>query len=956
MKKLINFLFLVFLAESAFGQTYPFRTYSIEQGLSESVVNALAQDDEGYIWLGTGYGLNRFDGIRFESFFEEDGLNSNRIQSLYKDQDGILWIGTEEGVNYRRGDSIYTNPVFAPLSNSTVISIFQDRAGYTWFGTDGQGLWRYSGNGALIHYSTSNGLADNRIRAISEAENGDLWFATRNGITMLSNGNFRNYTTEDGLPDNRTWDIKAGNSELVWIASRMGLVRFDGEGFEVMDESAGLVNNQTRTISLTENGGVWVGTEEGLSFYDGENFRNYEMGSGLSNQIIYSSIIDREENIWLGTYGGGANLFLGDYFENFSTDHGLPNNLVISITEFEDKIWIGMYGGGITSVADGVFNDYGINRRLPDNQVYKIVTDSEGRMWIGMREGLARLENDNLKVFSEDEFPFEKVRDIMETDAGDFWISTYEDGIVRLDEDGYTVYNEENGLADNTVLKSIETADGSVWIATYGGVSQFKDGEFQSFAIQEGLPNNGVMNITEDNEGTVWASTFGGIAWFDGLRFQSITPEDGLPDRVCYFITQSRDGHYWIGTTNGIIRFEAGVYFNAFEEDREQAFQLLTKDQGLIADELNLGAVFEDKDGHFWFGSVEGVSHFDPSAYQGNPVPPQVHILGVNASGREYGSVENLKLPPDENFVEITYSGINFTAPNRIIYEYRLSEIDPDWQRTTSRSATYPSLPPGEYTFQVHARNVNGIWSEDIQTIDFSITAPFYLQWWFLLLIFSVIVGIILLFYNYYRVRKMVDIERMRVRIASDLHDDVGASLTEIALQSDFLQAGDLPPDFSQSLSQIGKQCRRIVSSLDDIVWSIDARNDTLGDLTDRMQDYVLNTLEQKNMYVKYDFENLNMDNKVPVSLKENLYLIFKESVNNIAKYSNGDLVHIKMHSRNGGFEFSISDNGTSGAGLGKKKSGQGLRNMEMRAKRIGADINFNNENGFSISVKGKLK
>ncbi|MEX0721958.1 MAG: two-component regulator propeller domain-containing protein [Balneolaceae bacterium] len=953
MKKVIVIcLLLTGFYEITEAQRYPFRTYSIEQGLSESVVNAVVQDDAGYIWLGTGYGLNRFDGIRFENFFEEKGLNNNRIQSLYKADNGVIWIGTESGINYMQSDSIYSAPVFEPLLNSSVISIFQDRLGNLWFGTDGEGVWQYSDDDNLIQYSTSNGLGDNSVRAITENENGAIWFATRDGLTILRDGNFRTFTTESGLPDNRIWDIEFDKRGNVWIASRSGLVRYNDGELEIINESTGLVNNQVRTVSITEDGGVWAGTEEGISFYDGENFRNYQVGSGLSNQIIYSSIIDREGNLWFGTYGGGVNLFLGDYFENFSTDHGLPNNLVTSITEYEDNIWIGMYGGGVTSVSDGVFNDYGLNSRLPDNQVYKIFTDSYQTMWIGMREGLARLDGSDLKIFSDDQFPFRKVRDIMETSSGVFWISTYEDGIVRYDGEHFTLYNEENGLASNTVLGSVEGENGSVWIATYGGVSQFKDEEFQSFAIQEGLPNNGVMNILKDRDGTIWVSTFGGIAWFDGLRFQSITPQDGLPDRVCYFIDQSKDGHYWIGSTNGVIRFDASIYFGS-ETDQEQAFQLLTKEQGLIANELNLGAVFEDRDGHFWFGSVEGVSHFDPVAYEGNPVPPQVHIIGINASGREYGSVKELKLPSDENFVEITYSGINFTAPNRIVYEYRLSEIDPGWQRTTARSAKYPSLPPGNYTFEVHARNATGAWSQDIETISFSITAPYWMQWWFYLLILLIMIGIILLFYNYYRVRKMVDIERMRVRIASDLHDDVGASLTEIALQSDFLQAGDADSEFKKSLNQIGRQCRKIVSSLDDIVWSIDARNDTLGDLTDRMQDYILNTLEQKNMRVNYHFEDLNMDNKLSVSLKENLYLIFKESVNNIAKYSNGDQVNIKMHSRNGSFEFTIFDNGT--ADLGKKKSGQGLRNMEMRAKRIGADIEFKNENGFKISVKGKL-
>jgi signal transduction histidine kinase len=219
---------------------------------------------------------------------------------------------------------------------------------------------------------------------------------------------------------------------------------------------------------------------------------------------------------------------------------------------------------------------------------------------------------------------------------------------------------------------------------------------------------------------------------------------------------------------------------------------------------------------------------------------------------------------------------------------------------------------------------------------------------------FLVVLGIIYLFYNYYKARKMIDIERMRVRIASDLHDDVGASLTEIALQSDFLQAGGAETDFKKSLEQIGKQSRKIVSSLDDIVWSIDARNDTLGDLTDRMQDYILNTLASKNMKVNYDFSELKMDNKLPVPVKENVYLIFKEAVNNIAKYSNGDQVDIIMKNDNGYLVFSITDNGTSGRS--SKKTGHGLRNMDMRAKRIGATLTINSEDAFTIKVEGKLK
>lgn len=955
MKKIQLIIFLLIgIFQLAEAQRYPFRTFSIEQGLSESVVYDMVQDDDGYIWLGTGFGLNKFDGIRFQTYFENDGLNSSRIRSLHKSRDGKIWIGSEGGVNYLNADSIQSKPVLEPLNTTTVISIFEDKAGNLWFGTDGNGVWQYDGEEFLTQYTTLNGLVDNRIRAIEERPNGELWFGTRAGITILKDGNFVNLTRENGLRNERIRTIKADPNGGVLIGSRDGLLYYNLGEFKNFTTDEGLVNNLVQTITIDGEEGVWIGTEEGVSFFDGSGFKNYTVESGLSAKIIQSALKDNEDHIWFGTYGGGVNLFLGDYVANYNNEQGLPNNLVTSFSEDENGvIWIATFGGGIAALQNDIFIDHSLNEDLPDNQIYTLFRDSKQRTWVGMGDGLAYIEQGEVKVFDAETFPYPRVRNIMETSEGVFWISTYDDGIIRYNGEQFEQISVGDGLVSNRVLVSVEGDDGSIWIGTYGGITRYKDGEFQSFAIQEGLPNNAVMNLEKDDEGTIWASTFGGIAWFDGLKFQSITRNDGLPDDVCYFIHQGKDGLFWIGTTNGVVRFDADIYFGRKKADRASAFKVLNTEQGLIADELNLGAVYEDRSGKLYFGTVEGFSRFDPDSYEGNPVPPKVHITEIIASGRQYQAGKPFILSHEENYLEIQYAGINFTAPNQILYEYKLSGIDPDWQQTSDRLVKYPSLPPGDYVFKVHARNINGAWSEEVEEVRFSITAPFWMQWWFWILIILVIVGIIYLFYNYYRARKMIDIERMRVRIASDLHDDVGGSLTEIALQSDFLLAGGADPEIKKSLEQIGKQSRKIVSSLDDIVWSIDARNDTLGDLTDRMQDYILHTLEHKNMVVNYDFEELNMDNKLPVSVKENVYLIFKEAVNNIAKYSNGDQVDIKMENDHGNFVFEITDNGSSGKGT--KKTGHGLRNMDMRAKRIGANITIDTENGFTIKVEGTL-
>tara|TARA_R110000868_G_scaffold304437_7_gene565057 strand:+ start:33693 stop:36563 length:2871 start_codon:yes stop_codon:yes gene_type:complete len=947
----IIFIFGVF--PLVFSQTYPFRTYSIQDGLSESVVNAILQDNDGYLWFATGYGLNRFDGENFESFFEESGLSHSKVLSLYQARDGKIWIGTAQGVNVLVDDSIYTPKSLIGLNSSEIISIHEDIEGHMWFGTDGDGVWHNVSQDQVVLYSTSQGLLSNQVRSIAETKDGDIWFATRGGLTRLSNGNLRNYTTSDGLPENRTRDVKVDENGFLWIATRDGISKFDGNSFTNFGSELGIIDPKVQTLALANDGSIWVGTEGGVSQFKDGNFKNYTTNEGLANNIIYSTIVDREGNIWIGTFGGGVSLFLGDYFENFNTESGLSNDLVTSMVEDENgKLWISTYGGGMMARRDSGFEYLTVEDGLPDNRIYHLSRDSKNRIWIGMRDGLSFMKDGKITTLTDEEFPFRKIRHVMEASNGDLWVSTEDEGLIRFYGSGYEEITQEKGLANNSTRRSVEDVDGNIWVATYGGVSKIAGETIENFSIQQGVPNNGVMSIMVDNNGTIWISTFGGIAWFDGVRFVDITDEDGLPGRVGYFITQDVNENFWVGTNAGVARLDIKLFYSDNPSEKERAIQTLTREQGLVSNEMNLGAVYEDSEGHFWFGSVEGVSHFDPIAYSGNQTPPRIHISKFIASGKEY-ETSGIQLPNNNNFVEIDFVGLNFTAPNQVTYEYLLSGIDPDWQQTTSRTARYPSLPPGEYFFRVHAKNSNGIWSEEIALVRFIVTPPFWLSWWFFMIIIGTIVGIIYLFYRNYQYMKMVDIERMRVRIASDLHDDVGASLTEIALQSDFLQASHVEPEFKKSLNQIGKQCRHVVTSLDDIVWSIDARNDTLGDLTDRMQDYIINVLEPKNFKVVYKFDELKMENKLPVSVKENLYLIFKEAVNNIAKYSNGEEVIVEMHSKNGEYLFKIYDNGTTGKGT--KKTGHGLRNMEMRAQRIGGLFNFDDNEGFTVTLKGKL-
>lgn len=951
MKSFLCLLFLcVSLYDFATAQVLPFRTYSIENGLSESMVNDMVQDSDGYLWIATSYGLNRFDGISFKNYYAEDGLLDNKISALYEDHNNRLWVGTEGGVNVIKSDSIYTFPELRSLESSIVLSIYQDHLNDYWFATDGEGVWHLDQRRNLTQYREVNGLAGDRVRDILEDDQDVLWFATRDGLTKLEDGNFRTFTTEDGLADNRLRDLATTSDGVLWIASNGGLCRLNEGDISCYTEEDGLVNNRIQSISVTESDGLWIGTEEGTSFFYNGTFTNYSIEEGLVNNIIQDTQYDREGNIWFGTYGGGMSLFLGESYKNYTIEEGLPNNVVTSIVEDPSgSQWVSTYGGGITRIDSSGFMTYDSDDGLVDNKVYTIKSDGANQLFVGTRWGLSIYEDGQFSNFNEEELPYRKIRALHQSQqtGESWWLGTYGEGVIEYDGQQFNQLTEEDSLVNNTVMAIEETDDGSLWFATYGGVSRWRDGKFTNYAMQDGLPNNGVLDILKDKSGNLWFATFGGLARFDDGTFETITAADGLTDEVCYFIEQDDRGIFWIGTNKGIVRFDYEAYNSGQNSKEVRAFKLITQDQGLVANEMIAGASFKDSKGDLWFGSVGGLTRFDPTKETMNGAPPKVHIENISVSGENIGVKSDLEIGSDNQNITFIFIGINFTAPDQVEYRYRLKNSGEGWQTTTQRSVHYSALMSGDYTFEVMAQNNDGQWSTERAEIDFTVLPPFWLRWWFIILVLLVLAGIIVFIYNYYRVRKMVDIERMRVRIASDLHDDVGSALTEIALQSDFLQTMDVADSLQESIQQIGNQSRKIVSSLDDIVWSIDARNDTFGDLTDRMQDHVNSVLPQKE--VIYRFEG-DMQEKLEVSLKENLYLIFKEAINNIAKHSDAERVEVTLSTGGNGFLLSVKDNGTGAKN--ERKTGQGLRNMKMRSKRIGAGITFNNNEGFEVRVE----
>lgn len=945
-------------SEVLLSQKLPFRAYSIEHGMSESVIHDLHQDDKGFLWLGTGYGLNRFDGTTIQTFYQHHGLNNNHINKITEDENGRLWIGTGSGVNIMEKDSLTSPPYLDDLKPYSITAIHKDQNSDWWFGTENAGIWLLGGNNELTQYTTVHGLAGNQIREIVQDINEVLWFATNEGLTNLDDGNFTTFTAANGLPDNNLHTITTDSEGRLWIGSDFGLTIREEEQFTTYHIGHGLSHNSVLTITPSGSREAWLGTEQGASYFSNGEFRNYSTDHGLTSNIINTTMIDREGHIWFGTLGGGANIYLGEYFRNYTTDEGLSNDVITGFDEDQNgHFWIATFGGGVMHYDGTELYTYDEEDGLIDNRVFTTYSDRSGKIWVGARNGISIIENGEV---SEPDEPYRQLRMIRafyeDTETGDFWIGTYDDGIYHYSGDGLMVYDDSNYLENNTIMSIQKDSRGRMWFATYGGVVVLENGEFSRYTIADGLPSNGVISILLDHEEQAWVSTFNGFARLDieNRITETFSSSFGLSTTLAYFMFQDHDYNYWVGTNIGIIRFNYDKYNAAGSRlERDLSFELINREQGLIANEMNAGAMFKDQSNTIWLGTVEGISRFYPERFPARTVPPKAHFKEILFAGQTVDPDQSIARRHDRNFLQFEFTGISFSAPSQILFEYRLDGVDNVWTHSYDRTVRYPSLSPGEYTFQLRAYNASGVQSETVRSYNFEIKPPIWLQWWFFMVIGLIVVGVILFIYNYYRVRRQVDMERMRVQIASDLHDDVGASLTELALQTDFLRTGNLEKSVEDTLRQIGEHSRKIVSALDDIVWSIDARNDTAGDLTDRMQDHANKLLSPKGIMIRWNFSDLDTAIQLPVQVKENLYLIFKESINNIAKHSNADMVNIKLSIKGGKYLLDVSDNGnvrTNG-----RKTGQGLHNINMRAKRINANAIIERENGFNIKVAGSL-
>jgi signal transduction histidine kinase/ligand-binding sensor domain-containing protein/DNA-binding NarL/FixJ family response regulator len=769
----------------------------VDQGLNSSNVRAIIKDSQGNLWFGTwGGGVSKYNGESFTHFTEKEGLSDNYIWTMMEDRQGNLWFGT-----YRGGVCMYNGESFTHftekqgLSTNSVRSILEDRKGNLWFGTWGGGLILYDGK-TLTHFTKKEGLNSHSIFSMVEDSHYNIWIGALGGVSMYNGKTFTHFTSKEGLICDLVWCVQKDSQGNLWFGTNDGVSMYDGQSFTNYTEKEGLIHNFVGTMMEDSFGNIWFGTAFGAaSRYDGESFTNYGDEEGLSPSDMMSIQEDSYGNIWLGTVSLGVSIYNPQTLVHYTQKEGLRNNIVSSILEdSKGNLWFGSGGNGVTIYNGEVFRHFTTGQGLASNFITYMQKDSHGNLWFGMEIGGVVMYNGKaFTLFTGNGYLLQSpILSIQEDSQGNLWFGTWTTGVIRYDGKTFTHFTEKEGFSNNNEVRSIlEDSHGNLWFSTGGGgVSRYDGQGFTNFTRREGLNDNFVWCMLEDGHGNLWFGTEnGGANMYDGDSFTYFTEKEGLSNNSVRSIVEDNNGNIWLGTLKGLNCLVFSPESDPGRANRNwPVIYTFNEQDGLKGIEFNNNSVLLDSKNRLWWGTGKCLTMMDMSNFKlpvEAPSNMQLSRIEINGKFVDYRHLEkssnkkmqlsgvarfcnyplNLKLPYKYNHLTFYYSAIDWSAPYKIKYSYKMEGLRASWSEPSAETkADYRNLPSGTFTFKVRAIGAAQKWSEPFE-YTFTIHPPWWYSWW-AYIIYGIIIILIILQYRRYLLRKAklqsaVEIERI---------------------------------------------------------------------------------------------------------------------------------------------------------------------------------------------------
>jgi len=1000
-----------------------FAIYQVKDGLSDNRVHDIVQDEQGFLWIATDNGLSRFDGKEFVNFSNLDSTHYIRRNTIYDiciGKDGRLYLGTDEGVdifdplNGQLQSILPGTEEEKGLLGSKVDALHLDKNNRLWVATD-RG-YSYQTSEDLQHFNYhfplmspdvfhhKNQLIYDFIEGQESPQHASRIFA-RASITQIWEMDEKGQRTQilptplldQNESSSSPYDLNLDANGNLWAMNlETGAFKtniYNEEHPQFVSQSfnkklRSLCNWKTCINAQNENE-IWLGGINHLARYFPKEDRYENLTShlfelhGSAQMRVYKLFNDRQGNIWVSTGAGvikisrkpklfenylegiamraleageAGELFVG---RNYSVDIFKPatqelqlfpaNNFVNegdsvfwldpSCLVYRDQtLWV--RGNASYNFAKAKYKE----RPTESWFDYVHIIDSDGLGWIGGAHLLMNYkeEQDTFVKYEDPKLPLNEldITCIYEGNDQRIWLGT-DHGLFQLDKKkgvqkhyNPALLSKSEDLTDVPILALWEDHFDRLWIATLGGglsCLDLKTEQFSRFTTLDGLPSNNVFGLIAEGDSCIWLSTSNGLSRYNLEQnlFINFSKEDGLLNEIYakYSFAKGHDGQFFFGGSNGLDGF--------YPEKLLQ--QSVDTSSNLLLTHL--------------------------SFFEGDEQTTQQYNYGLH-------ELDKIELQHDDKFLALQFAWLNFDV--RPQFSWRMDGLEKEWSLPShNNKATYSSLPPGQYQLQVKATDGRGQWHPTPLSIPIIVNEAWYNTFWFRLLVLAsvalLVFGISYAIFQTQLERRLA-VERLRTKISSDLHDDVGSILTGLAMQSEILSHTTSNEKEKNRIDRIGEMSRSAMSRMRDTVWVLDARKDNWGSLKARMQEFLGETLEEKDIACNITFTNLDLEENIASDFRQTFYLIFKEAITNIIKHSNASKVNISLtgfHAKGGQgspndtttntrgksiTEMRIHDNGTK---ISKKVSaGLGLSNMQLRAKRIGAQLAIERGDGFCIILR----
>lgn len=972
-------LLLASIGATAQPARYRFSHIGVPDGLSQDIVTAICQDQEGFLWFGTEYGLNRYDGYTITVFRhnpdDSTSLSNNSIRTLFCDSRGTLWVGTDNGLNRLRRATLSFERVVLPPGISYISGIAEGDSGVLWIAA--HRIVRYDPASVSVRVLPEHFSGEGPITALVVDQGGTVWAGAATGLRAIPRHR-RASGEPDIVPERlRSADIRSlftDSRGRLWIGSdSVGIVRRDPRQPDELVHVPRWQDDRAQTsavFAFTEDPGgmIWAATWDGLLIIDPATLGvqrllpDPEDPYALRSSRIYALCRDRAGAIWAGTWKGG--LACHDPFRQRFTTFTVPpaetkssSPTVLAISEDRSgTLWSGMSDGLRTlDRSSGVLvRASGTPPALGNSPVSALLVDSAGTLWAGaLGAGLysrdpgtgvwtAHLRGDPTRDVDSTE-----VRALLMERSGTLWAGTL-DGLFLVDPGRKATRrirdNPEDSadLAGEQIWSLAQTRDGVLWIGAWGFLNSYDPGgqTWRHFvsrrATRTTMLSEAVRAIVEDKEGMLWFGTWGGgLTRFDRKTgtFRTFLESDGLPNLFVKSIEADGNGHLWIGTEQGLSRFTlpGGPFRNFTEQDGLPGYFFMT------------GSSCRGHDGTLYFGGENGLTVVMPRSIRPKLLPPPVVITGVRIYDRlldgDWSSGGILTLNHDEDYIGIDFSALDFTVPERNLYSHLLEGFDASWTDPSPRRyAAYTHLPPGEYTFRVRAANADGVWNEAGAALRFSIIPPFWMRWWFLVLAAATASGILYGFYLY-RLRRLLAVERTRARIAEDLHDEISGTLSGVRFFASAIEkdaANRMSGPSARFLGRIGESTATMQESLADIIWAVNPEHDTWDQLFARCRRHASDLFDARG--IVYVIETPPTPPRRPLDMdqRRTFWLVFKEMITNVIRHSACTRADVRiLLAADGRVHLTVRDNGRGFDPTGVP-DGNGTRNIRRRIAALG--------------------